>query len=310
MHRRLTSTHNYGFSFVEMLIAISLSAGFLSAAGLVYSSISANSRRLTEIVTVEIGQSANTAFYNQTAASLRVYQAPSFGRSALAQNFRDLLLEDCNAAAGVYCLPRLLANTVRPEFLTIPATSLSPARPPLDTHEAFRQFLATAVPTSAAIYDTAIRNVPATDRPNASIYVLAPETSPTSIRVLAVYEIDLVTPANVTGSYATVRRYQNGSLTHFYDVYYPAGPETGFTPLFVAFERSSRAAVNEGIPINRFKVAPGSPFTFVVLPDPAVNPYLSPSTAPAPATTSPAAAYATLGSKTSLLVVLPMFPNL
>ncbi len=309
MHRRLSSTRTGGFTFVEMLVSISLSAVFLGAANLVYSSISANSKRLTEVVTVEIGQAANTGFYNQTDTSIRVYQAPSFGRSALAQNFRDLLLEDTAAAAGVYCLPRLVANTIRPEFLTIPASSLSPARPLLDTPEAFRQFLATAAPASTAIYDSAIRNTPAGNRPNASIFLLAPETSPGAIRVLAVYEIDFVTPTGLTGSYATVRRYQNGALTHFYDVYYPPGPEPGFTPLFVAFERSSRAAVNEGTAIDRFKLAPGSPFYFVALPDPAVNPFRSPSTA-APASTTPAAAYAALGSKTSLLVVLPQFPNL
>ena len=301
-----------GWTFVEMLVAVSLSAVFMGAAALVFGSITANSKRLTTVLDVNIGVPANQNFYGQSGDTVSVYSAPSYGKAAYAQEFRDLIREDTEYASGVYCLPRVLANTIRPEFLRYfagdPGSTLPPPR--LDTPEAFRAFLASVEPTSAAIYDTAIRNVPNAARPNTSLYILSPETDPGYIRVRAVYEIDFLTPTNMAGTYASVRRYKNNTLTHYYDIFYEAGPGTPLYPSFIAFERSARSAVSEGTAIDRFKVAGDNPFYFLWLPDPAINPNkVATGAAVAPAS-SPLAAYEFMGAKSSFHLVLPMFPGL
>lgn len=300
------------WTFVEMLVAVSLSAVFLGASTLVFSSITANSKRLTTVIDVNIGSAVKQGFYGQSGDTVSVYSAPNYGKAALAQEFRDLLREDTEYASGVYCLPRALVNTIRPEFLRYeagdPASTV--ARPRFDTPEAFRTFLAGVEPTSSAIYDSAIRNVPNASRPNTSIFILSPETDPGYIRVRAVYEIDFVTPSGVAGTYASVRRYRNGALTHYYDVFYESGTGTLPLPSFVAFEQVSRKAVDEGVAIDRFKVAPWSPFYFLWLPDPAINPYKVATPAATAPASSPVSAYEHLGLKSSFQLVLPMFPGL
>lgn len=301
-----------GWTFVEMLVAISLAAIFMGAATLVFSSITANSKRLTTVMDVNIGAVANQNFYGQSGDTVRVYSAPNYGRAAFAQEFRDLIREDTEYASGIYCLPRALANTIRPEFLRYAAgeTGSTVTPPRLDTPEAFRLFLASVEPTSAAIYDTAIRNVPNASRPNTSLYILSPYSDPGFIRVRAVYEIDFITTSNVAGTYASVRRYRNGALTHYYDVFYEPGPGTSLHPSFVAFERSARLAVKETTAIDRFKLAGENPFYFLWLPDPAINPYKIANGAPAAPASSPLSAYEHMGAKSSLHLVIPMFPSL
>jgi hypothetical protein len=295
-----------------MLVAISLSAVFLGAASLVLASISVNSKRLSSVVTVTIGNTNKQAFYGQSGDTVGAYSAPNFGRAAFAAEFRDLLRDDIETAAFVHCLPRSLPNTVRPEFLRYEAGDAGStlARPRLDTAEDFRQFLAAAVPTSAGIYDTAIRNVPPAARPNTTLFLIAPSEDPGFLRVRAVYEIDYVPVTNPAGTYASARRYRNGALTHYYDVFYETGPGALPVPSFVAFERTARASVIEGTPIDRFKVADWIPFYLVWLPDPAVNPHQIADTAPVAAASSPRSAYEHLGPRSSLNLVAPMFPNL
>lgn len=301
-----------GWTFVEMLVAISLSAVFMGAASLVLASITANSKRLSTVLTLNIGAANKNSFYAQGGDTVGAYSAPNFGRAALAQEFRDLLREDIETAAFVHCLPRSLANTIRPEFLRFAAGDVgsTTARPRLDTPEAFRQFLATVEPTSAGIYDVAIRNVPSANRPNSSIFIVAPSEDPGYLRVRAIYEIDFVTVTDPAGTYATVRRYKNGALTHYYDVFYENGPGSLPVPSFVAFERTARAAVTEGTAIDRFKVADWMPFYLVWLPDPSVNPHKVANVTATAAASSPLSTYEHLGSRSSLNLVVPMFPNL
>lgn len=294
-----------------MLVAVSLSAVFMGAASLVLASITANSKRLSTVVTVNIG-AAKQAFYGQTGGTLSVYAAPNYGRAAFALDIRDLLREDAQSASFVHCLSRSRANTVRPEFLRYPAgvAGSTEAPPRLDTPEAFRQFLATAEPSSAAIYDTPVRNVPGPAQPNSTLFLAAPSEDPGYLRLKAVYEIDFVETTSPTGTYASVRRYKNGSLTHYYDVFYEGNAGALPTPSFVAFERTARNAVTEGTAIDRFKIADWSPFYLIWLPDPAINvrkATLPAATAPA---SSPRAAYEHLGSLSSLTLALPMFPEL
>ena len=151
-----------GWTFVEMLVAISMSAIFLGAAALVFSSISVNSKRLTRILDVSIGNSTKQNFYSQSGTSVRVYSAPNYGKAAFAQVFRDLMMEDAADASAIYCLPRNINNSIRPEFLRYEAgdDGATLPRPRLDTSDSFRSFLAISEPTSAGIFDRAIRNVP------------------------------------------------------------------------------------------------------------------------------------------------------
>ncbi len=301
-----------GWTFVEMLVAGSLSAIFLGAASLVLASVSVNLKRFSSVVTVNLGVDRNQAFYGQAGATVSVYSSPSFGRAALAQEFRELLREDAESASLVHCLPRVLVNTVRPEFLRYAAGdpgSVVP-RPRLDTPEGFRQFLAEVEPASAGIYDAAIRNLPPASHPNSTIFVLGPAEDPGYLRVRALYEIDYVPATGPDGTYASVRRYRNGALTHYYDVFFESGAGSLPLPGFVAFERTARRAVTEGTAIDRFKVAEWSPFYLVWLPDPSINPHKVPDSAPSAPAGSPLAAYEHLGARSSLHLVVPMFPGL
>jgi type II secretory pathway pseudopilin PulG len=301
-----------GWTFVEMLVSVSISAVFLGAASLVLSSISTNSKRLSSVVSVNIGATSKQALYGQPGSTISTYSAPCYGRVALAQDFRDLLREDAETASIVHCLPRILPNATRPEFLRYVAGdpgSTAP-RPRLDTPEGFRQFLASVEPTSAGVYSAPIRNVPGPNQPNTTVFFLAPAEDPGFLRVRAVYEIDYLSTANPAGTYASVRRFRNGTLTHYYDVFYETGPGSLPLPGFAAFERKGRLALAEGVAIDRFKVAAGTPFYFVWLPDPSLNPHRVPDPAPPADQTSARSAYQHLGAKTSLSLVLPMFPGL
>src|SRR5690606_16434185 len=106
------------------------------------------------------------------------------------------------------------------------------------------------------------------------------------------------------------RRYRNGSLTHYYDVFYKTGSGALPTPSFVAFERTARRAVIEGTAIDRFKIAEWTPFYLLWLPDPAIDPHAVPAAAATAPASSPPSAYEHLGSRSSLGLVLSMFPEL
>jgi len=301
-----------GWTFVEMLVAISLSAVFLGAASLVLASISVNSKRLSSIVTVTIGNSNKQAYYGQSGDTVSTYSAPNYGKASFAMEITDLIREDAASASFLHCLHRALPNTVRPEFLRYPAgdsgSTLLPPR--LDTPEDFRTFLAQAEPTSAGIYDLAVRNVPTPDRPNTTLFIVGPAEDPGFLRVKAVYEIDYLSAASPAGTYATVRRYRNGTLTHYYDIFYEAGPGSLAVPSFVAFENTSRRAVIEGSAIDRFKIASHAPFYLLWLPDPSTNPHKTPTTPSTAPATAPLSAYEQIGTRSSLCIALPMFPGL
>ncbi len=312
IHLSKTKPPVRGWTFVELLVGISLSAIFLGAASLVLASISTNSKRLASIVEVPIGQANKQALYGESGGTVSTYSSPCFGRAAIAQDFREFIREDAEVSALVHCLPRALPNTIRPEFLSYPAGepgSTAP-HPRLDTPEAFRQFLAAVAPASATVYDTPIRNIPPANRPNTTVFLLGPSEDPAFLRVRAIYEIDHLATASPAGTYATVRRFRNGVLTHHYDVFYETGPGSLPLPGFAAFERTARRTVAEGDAIDRFKIAEWSPFYLLWLPDPSINPHKIPNTAPAAPPTAPLSAYESHGQRTSMQVVIPMFPGL
>ena len=300
-----------GFTFVEMLVAVALSSVCLGAGALAFQSITANAKRSTSIIEIDIGQTTNQSFYPDAPATgkIRTYSAPNFGKLMFAQELRGKFIEDASRSTAVFCLPRSIPNTIRPTTLSYPGGSAY--RPKLDTPEAFRAFLAVVETTSTGVYDSMVRNVPDPNKPSTTVYMLGPASSVDEIQVNAIYEVDFVTPSNVSGTYASVRRYVGSSLTHYYDVFYPAGDGTfSYTP-FVEFESRSRkqgAEITAEEAYRRsFQIAPYSPFYMVWLPDPSINPYDKQTYT---SLDLPRSTYEHMTNKSAFSLVLPMFPSL
>ncbi len=140
--------------------------------------------------------------------------------------------------------------------------------------------------------------------------MLAPTDQADYLKVQAVYEIDFLTLTSPAGVYASVRRYKNGALTHYYDIFYDEGPETFLTPSVVAFESRTRLMKNEGAAIDRFKRGPTGPFYLIWLPDPTINPMTTGTVTVPTDTANVLEAYGHLAGKTGFMVVCPMFPSL
>lgn len=298
-----------GFTFVEMLVAMSLSAMFIGTAAMALSAITQNSRHFSSIHDLTIGTANNTNFYNLSSSKVQVSGAPNYGRLAFVNEMRDQFYEDVSRSEGVYCLARAGLNTIRPEWLAWPYSDPAASKPVLDSPEAFRQYLATAEPTSASIF-AACRNVPATSTPNTTIFLIAPTNQADYLKVQAVYEIDYVSITSPAGIYASVRRYKNGAMTHYYDIFYEEGPESAMLPTFVTFESRARLARTEGDAIDRFKKGRSSPFYLIWLPDPSINPMRVETAALPAAATDPRQAYGQLAGKTGFLLTAPLFPSL
>jgi len=304
-----------GWTFVEMLVAISLSAIFLGTAALVFQAINHNSKRLTTLIKLDIGEANKTNFFNLKGSTVTTYTAPNYGKLVFAQDIRESMLADADRSSAVYCLPRSGLNTIRQEFITYPSGNpgSSSPHPQIDTPEAFRKYLRSVYPTKAAVFDSPIRNVPLISKMNTSVFMLAPQQNPNMIRLYAVYDIDYVTPKTGGGMYVSVKRFKNGNLSSYYDAYYPGATvkDNSPAPQFVVFESKNRKSYPEGQSIDRFKVAPNSPFYFVWLPDPAIN-FLDihSSSMKAPPSSSPREAYYNQATRTSFMLVLPMFPSL
>lgn len=303
MHRSRNQRRN-GFSFVELLVSISLAGMFLGTAVLTLQAVGANSKQHTTLIDVTLASGVKSNFYNKSGNVIRCYSAPNFGRIGQAQEMRDRFRDDVSKSEGVYCLARAGLNTVRTEFLKVPVDT----EPVLDGPESFLTFLS-AVETDAATIYTNFRNVPSADTPNLTIYLTGPESDSEYIRVIAIYEIDLTTPTNTTGSYASVRRYVGTTLTNYYDVFFSDGDYTPFYPLCVAFESEARKILDEGGAIDRFKVGPRGPFYFIWWPDPSLNPFDFPSIT-VPADGSAREVYGHMASKTGLMFTVPMFPSI
>lgn len=298
-----------GFTFVEMLAAISISALFLGTSALAMYAITQNGKHFSSNLTIPLGEATKTALYGVGGESIRTPSCPNPGRLPFVLEMRDQFLEDVAMSEGVYCLARSTPGTLRSDSLSWPYEITSADRPSLDTPEAFRLFLTEVDPTAAAVFSS-VRNAPPTSAPNTSIFLVGSTDQSDQLGILAVYEIDYLPIAKPTGVFATVRRFKADTLTHYYDVFYPEGPSDPLLPTFITFESESRQFVTEGNSIDRFKIAPRSPFYLIWFPDPTLNPFQIPST-PSPTDPSdPRSSYGHLVGKTSFLVVAPMFPNL
>ncbi len=304
MKRHYRRRYTAGFTAAELLAATVVSAIFFSAAALVYQTITANQRRLTSLVEVEIGAAANQNFYGVAEDFVVVYAAPNFGRLAMSEELREIFWEDIGRSTAVYCLSRNGMNTARPVEIPYPTTGTLPN---LDMTEGFRELLETTVAGAAGTF-LSTRNV--ASGTNASIFVTAAGTQDDKLVIGALYEIDILPTSNPEGEYVSVRRYVGHELTHYYDVFYNPNEGASFAPIFVNFERRSRLAYAEGEAIDRFKVGAGEPFTFVWWPDPTSLNLTSPPMVPEPASSDPRQAYYQMGGRTAYFFAFPQFPAL
>lgn len=294
-----------GFSLVELLVTVGIAAAVLSTAVILFAAISSARSTGESSGVVEIGESVFTQFFPQDPPSTRVatFFAPNFGRTASAEELKELLLEDLKQANAVFCLGRTGHDSFRATSIPLPS-GFDPGS--LDTPGAFRSLLADVDPDTGMIFSGSRGVLPGN---NLSMFVLAPSSLPGELNIRAIYEVDLVETSTPPGVYASVRRYVGNTLSSFYDVFYPdRGEPYALSPLAVCFEREVRAAVDEGAFIDPFKRASERPFYFVWWPDPAIAVYSS--TDATFDSGDPRSNYSTIGEATSLFFVVPMFPSL
>jgi prepilin-type N-terminal cleavage/methylation domain-containing protein len=298
-----------GFTFVEFLMALAIGAGVITVAAISYGTIINSVGRSASYDTVTLSAGVLNAFYGDdeysvTATDTGAYFAPSYGRAAKAEILRDSLYEDVSQASAVFCLSRTAQTDSSTRLTSIPINPTYDARR-LDTPNAFLTHLEAAVPATAGTFSSYRGTAPAQ---NLSIYILEPSQDTTELAVIATYEVDFVEATSPAGTYASVRRYQGTICTDFYDVFYPVSAGTvDFLPVAASFERAARLATVEGND-DLMKVAGNLPFFMVWWPDPAAE-SLKEVTAETFGS-GPRSAYGAMTGRTSLFMVLPMFPAL
>lgn len=297
-----------GFSLIELVVASSLVVSFFGAAALVYRSISVNQKRLAKYGEVDIGAGNALNFYGLATSNKDVYWAPNYGTGIRADSMRDLFYEDIQHASAVYCLPRSGVNSIRPTKITLTGTHRGTD---IDTPNEFIEVLDDDFSSADTTFST-YRGVPSSTDRNATIFLLQPSSSESELWIWSIWEIDFVTVTSPeSGTYASVRRYVNSTLTRVYDTFYAAGSNTAaFGPPFVNFELKNRDVVNEGVAIDKFKIAESQPFYFVWWPDPSVPLLEAGANAATYSASDPRSAYSMHEGQTSYFFVVPMFPSL
>jgi len=313
-----TSRWTSGFTAAEMLVTTAIAGVVIGAAALGYSAIAHAQRNYATTATIYLGSAAIQNFYGLVnATTINTYVAPNYGSVARAEALREQFIEDSVQSIAVYCMYRNASsnNTVHPTSIPSPASGT-----PMDTSEGFRAYLGANVSGASGIFNIAARNYGSTNC--YSIYCLGYSANVTTIPVLAVYDVDVipaydsVNTSTQVGHYASVKRYVAGTLSGYYDVFYPTGDSTDqFYPGVVAFERRSRLAVAEGPSIDPFKIAAEKPFYFIWWPDPSRDniklPLPNTTTALNPdfASTDPRKTYNHMAGRTSYMFTIPVFPS-
>jgi len=286
-------------------MALAIAAGVITTAVLAYQAATQTTSRLGTYGTVQLPAGVLMNFYGTGGEYVDAYFAPNYGRVAQAELLRDSLYEDIGHASAVFCLARSLQTTSSQRPSILPISANYDARR-LDTPAAFQTFLASSVPATSGVFSS-YRG--AATAQNLSIFILMPSDDPEELAVRAIYEVDFITSSNPSGTYASVRRYEGTVCTDFYDVFYPASLGTvPFLPVAAHFERRARLATTEGDE-DLLKLAANRPFYFVWWPDPA-TPSLESESSSTLATSDPRSAYEAMTGRTSLFMVLPMFPSL
>ncbi|CAN5331840.1 hypothetical protein BH23VER1_BH23VER1_06320 [soil metagenome] len=314
---RIPARRGAAFTLVETLVAASMAAAFMTAAVLAYSAFATNDLNGRAVGDVTVGSETLENLFGADAPAgddgeimgvrEQIPWAPNYAKSAELGVLRDIFFEDVRNASAVFCLAREGANTATFGAL-LPLLSTVDART-LDTPAAFADYIETQAP---GVF-TGFRGVPPAAARNGTIFVFRPSSIANTVALRSVFDIDFVTTTEPAGTYVAIRRYEGGSLTYPYEIFYPAGSGTqGFGPLFVAFERRARLA-NAETAYDRFKKAAGRPFYFVWWPDPTerhLEPFPSGSAPTYTAGVDPRHDYLGMTARTAYFFVVPMFPAL
>jgi hypothetical protein len=330
--------HNPAFSLIELVIVAAVGAVVFTTGALAYRVVAKNQRTVGAFQEVALPAGVGDNFYpGASLTSVDSYTAPNFGRCSQADVMRTLFLEEVEKSVAVFVLPRgLNTNAIRGRTINLYGTLPQS----LDTPAAFLEFLkANADTTAAAQVFTAYRGAPpdsstttttSTDADgnpvnstttsfvtNASIFLIQPSGSNGQLWVRSVYEIDYVglpvdanDPAapDVPCVFASVRRYVDNTLTHYYDVVYrEAGLDDVGVPC-AHFERRERVVYTES-GVDAFKKAANQPFYLIWWPDPGVQ-RLKGTAATSYSAGTPQAAYAKHEGQTTYVFVIPQFPAL
>lgn len=329
----LQKSRKGGFTTLEMLFVLALSAFILGSLVVSFGTLSRSRPNASSSVTVALGATRLTNYYNDTSALLtETPTAPNYGMMAVAEKLREQFYADIIGATAVFCLSRDGLNTYRPHFITY-----NPAlHGEIDEPAKFREHLVTGISAVPATlykdYRNPFNTVASTPTNNATIFILGFSEVANKLKVLALYDIDVERYTSKTtplGYHASVRRYSKNPLGSTYALAYSGGyaifyppsipvvnPDKptewaadGFKPLYITFERSTRLSVVEGTAIDRFKVAAERPFYFIWWPDPGAKSLGQVANA-APSATDPRQAYYHMAGRTSFMFTVPMFPSL
>jgi len=316
-----------GFTSVELLLVLALSAVVLGGAVVSYGTLVRSQPSASRAVTVPLGLQRIQNFYGTSASTLNVAMAPQYGALSQAEELREQFVADTLIATAVYCLPRGNINTWRPSVIAYNST----LHDELDTPQKFLSHVVSHAGAPATLYDDFRNPGIGTPAQNASIFILGYSKYAGYLKVNAIYDIDVIrftASTEPAGIYASVKRYSDSvgapsaaTLTYVggYEVFYPPSvPDAtratqwsrdGFTPLFVTFERSARLALRESPAIfERFKRASERPFYFIWWPDPSAR-HLGEIATTLPAS-DPRQAYNHMAGRTSFMFTVPMFPAL
>jgi prepilin-type N-terminal cleavage/methylation domain-containing protein len=311
--RQLSSLpSDLGFSLVEVMIASAIAASVLTGAALAFNAIGMNQRKVSNILSIEIGQSSARSYYDISGSTVNTYKAPSYGRAARADRVRSRFWDDVSHASAVFCLARDGLNSFRPVY--IPLDDEIDGRS-LNSPESFRLHLAKVMSQSSSVYKSWRGS---SSFNNGSIFILQPSGFTDFLAVRAIYDIDIQSTAKPLGTYASVKRYSWNVLTDYYDIFYPDdGKGVPFQPLFVFHEKRTRLIHNEGS-MDNFKTATDMPFYFIWWPDPAASSLgkLKPISAFSFDRSSefgspnPLPAYSDMAGRTNYFFTVPLYPSM
>jgi type II secretory pathway pseudopilin PulG len=305
-----------GFTLVELVITIGIAAAVITAAVLALGAFQRARGTANLIAVVDIGSSRASSFFDLGTSTIQTWNAPSFGRRALAEEMRDVFLEDVAQSSAVFALARETNDSLRPDTLVVPVPA--PSSP-----DQFRTALIAADASAGTVFssETTIlrRSDPSSTVPvNSSIFLIGP-SSPESLNIRAIYEIDFV-PITAggnnaeSGTYAAVRRYVGGALTFFYDVFYPADEtvdilgglaetrNAAFSPVARRFSDTEAASWFD---TDRRPRA----FYFFWWPDPGVSRLNGEILVQSFPVGDPREAYPNMAGRTAFFLTVPQFPS-
>jgi len=278
-----TSRHDQfpGFTYVELIVAISIAAGVLTAAVMAFGTISGTKIVSIRSENITLGTSVLTNFFASTNPLISVPQAPNYGALAQAEIMRERLHQDLSSSVASFLLGRDGLNSTRVETITFTNDGRT-----IMTPMAFRGLL-----TNSSDFSSSATN--ALQTVNSSLYILNASTTNDTLRIRCVYETDFVPIASPLGVYASVRRYQGVQLTDYYHIFYPGQTNT-FRPAGYVFNRGTVNGVN----VSR-------PFYLLWWPDPLAR--LLPSVTSGG---QARAGYTNMANQTPYFFVIPAFPAL